>query len=59
MVLPLERVKKRSFYLFFTHFGGQDIPSYDKIYELRGFWVHGENLENMGKNEVIPSYKEL
>ena len=59
MVLPLERVKKRSFYFFFTLFGGQDIPSYGKIYEEPCFWGHGENLENMGKNEVIPSYKEL
>ncbi len=35
------------------------MPEYDKIYELRGFWVHGENLENTGKNEVIPRYKEI
>lgn len=35
--LPLERVKKRLFYFFFTLFEGQDIPSYGKIYEVKGF----------------------
>ena len=59
MVLPLERVKKRSFYFFFTLFGGQDIPSYGKIYEVDCFWGNGENLENMGKNEIVPRYKEI
>ena len=59
MVLPLERVKKRAFYFFFTLFGGQDIPTYGKIYEEPCFWGHGENLENMGKNQDIPRYKEL
>jgi hypothetical protein len=33
-VLPLERVKKRSFYFFFTLFGRQNIPRYGKIYEV-------------------------
>ena len=55
----MERVKKRAFYFFFTHFGGQNIPGYGKIYEEPCFWGQRKNLENMGKNEVIPSYKEL
>ena len=55
----MERVKKRAFYFFFTHFGGQDIPSYGKIYEEPCFWGQRKNLENMGKNQDIPRYKEL
>ena len=59
MVLPLERVKKRSFYFFFTLFGGQDIPSYGKIYGEPSFWGQRKNLENIRKNQDIPRYKEI
>ena len=59
MVLPLERVKKRAFYFFFTHFGGQNIPGYGKIYGEPCFWGQRKNLENMGKNQDIPRYKEI
>ena len=58
-VLPLERVEKRPFYFFFTLFGGQNMLACGKIYVVTCFWGHGENLENMGKNQDIPRYKEL
>ena len=35
--LPLERVKKGSFYFFFTLFEGQNMPRYGKIVEVKGF----------------------
>ena len=55
----MERVKKRAFYFFFTLFGGQNIPGYGKIYGEPSFWGQRKNLENMGKNQDIPRYKEL
>ena len=57
--LPLERVEKRSFYFFFTLFGGLNMRTCGKIYEEPSFWGRRKNLENIRKNQDIPRYKEI